>query len=159
MALIILLARYGIHPDAVVGHSSGEIAAAFASGLITANEAMLIAYYRGQAVAKLDVTSKPGAMAAVGLGPEATVPYLVPGVVVGCENSPSSATITGDAAAVKSVMQAIKEDDPDALVRELRVDRAYHSREFPHGTDGITSRPPLSVLDSSFTTIGSSTIC
>lgn len=129
VALVILLAKYGIHPDAVVGHSSGEIAAAFASGLITADEAMLVAYYRGQAVAKLDVASHPGAMAAVGLSPEATVPYLVPGAVVGCENSPHSTTITGDAAAVKSVMQAIKNDNPDVLVRELRVDRAYHSRK------------------------------
>ncbi|KAG6358629.1 hypothetical protein INS49_012147 [Diaporthe citri] len=126
VALVILLAKYGIHPDAVVGHSSGEIAAAFTSGLITANEAMLIAYYRGQAVANLDVVSHPGSMSAVGLSPEATVPYLVPGVVFCCENSPSSTTITGDAAAVKSVMQAIKKDNPDALVHHMgNISSAY----------------------------------
>lgn len=85
--MVILLDKYGIHPDTVVGHSSGEIAAAFASGLITADEAMLIAYARGQAVAKLDVVSHPGAMAAIGLSAKATVLYLVPGVVVGCETA------------------------------------------------------------------------
>lgn len=141
---MILLGKYGIHPNAVVGHSSGEIAAAFASGLITANEAMLISYYRGQAVAQLDVVSHPGAMAAVGLGQEATVPYLLPGAVVGCENSPSSTTITGDAPAVKSVMQAIKTDDPDVFVRELRVDRAYHSRKLPQSTITTILRPLFS---------------
>ena len=102
---------------------------------------MLIAYYRGQAVAKLNVGSHSGAMAAVGLGLEATALYLLPGVVIGCENSPSSTTITGDARAVKSVMQAIKNDNPDALVRELRLDRAYHSRESSQITTTTTSRP------------------
>lgn len=124
-----------------MGHSSGEIAAAFASGLITANDAMVIAYYRGQAVSRLDVVSNPGAMAAVGLSPEDTAPYLVPGVVVGCENSPSSTTITGDAVAVESVMEAIKKDNPDALARMLRVDRAYHSRELPLPSSILTSFP------------------
>lgn len=113
----------------VVGHSSGEIAAAFAAGLITANEAILVAYYRGKAVAQAASASTRGAMAAVGLGPGTVTPFLRPGVVVGCENSPASTTITGDSEAVKGVMRAVKKEHPEALVRQLKVDNAYHSCE------------------------------
>lgn len=129
LALVDLLASYGVTPGAVVGHSSGEIAAAYASGAITANEAIAIAYYRGKVMLSVDSTRKPGGMAAVGLGREEVEPYLASGVLIGCENSPESTTLTGDKDALEGVMQKIKEANPDILVRALQVDRAYHSRE------------------------------
>lgn len=129
IALVELLAHWGVHSDAVIGHSSGEIAAAFSAGLITAKEAIIISYHRGLAVTYPEdpAPSCPGGMAAVGLSPEVVSRYLRPGVLVGCENSPSSTTITGDCDAVESVVQLIKEEHPDALARLLHVDRAYHS--------------------------------
>jgi len=78
-------------------------------------------------MAELDSVKAPGAMAAVGLGPEDVAPYLRPGVAVGCENSPSSTTLTGDRNALELVVQQIKNALPDILVRMLNVDRAYHS--------------------------------
>lgn len=127
VALAKLLQTYGIRPESVVGHSSGEIAAAYACGSITLREAIIIAYYRGKVL--LDIDPTIGSMAAVGLGKEAAEPYLVPGVRIGCENSPQSVTLTGDAVSVKAVVDRIKLDSPDTFARLLQVDRAYHSRK------------------------------
>ncbi|CAK3992631.1 polyketide synthase [Lecanosticta acicola] len=125
VALVDLLATFNIKPAAVVGHSSGELAAAYAAGAITAREAIIAAYHRG-AVSKLQ--SKAGAMAAIGMGREEIKKYLtVPGVVIACENSPKSVTISGDASAVKEVVANIKKADDDVLARLLKVDKAYHS--------------------------------
>ncbi|KAL0930356.1 polyketide synthase [Colletotrichum truncatum] len=114
----------GLQPFAVVGHSSGEIAAAYASGRLTANEAIFAAYYRGVAS---DEVTKIGAMAAVGMGRSKTSPFLVPGVVIACENSPSSVTISGDADRVEGVLSEIRKQYPDTLARLLKVEKAYHS--------------------------------
>ncbi|KAH0434137.1 KR domain-containing protein [Colletotrichum camelliae] len=114
----------GIQPFAVVGHSSGEMAAAYATGRLTANEAIIAAYYRG--VASSEVT-KIGAMAAVGMGRAKTAPFLIPGVVIACENSPSSVTISGDAERVENVLSEIRSAYPEVLARLLKVEKAYHS--------------------------------
>lgn len=128
VALVDLLKTYNITPEAATGHSSGEIAAAYASGAITLKEAIIIAYYRGKVL--LDVDPSIGGMAAIGLGTEQVLPYLLPGVLVGCENSPNSVTLTGDKSTLEAIIQKIKSENPDVLARALQVDRAYHSREF-----------------------------
>ena len=128
VALVDLLQSWGIYPAAVTGHSSGEIAAAYASGALTAQEAISCAFYRGLVMTSLDEAQK-GGMAAIGLGRDEVLPCLVfDGVSIGCENSPSSTTLTGDLEALEQTMSLIREKHPDALVRALRVDRAYHSR-------------------------------
>lgn len=127
IALVDLLCLYGIKPVAVLGHSSGEIAAAYACGAITAQEAIAIGYYRGKVMASLDSAKFPGGMAAVGLGPDKVAQYLRPGVTVGCENSPSSTTLTGKREVLELVVDDIKNALPDVFVRVLNVDRAYHS--------------------------------
>ncbi|KAG6168183.1 Type I Iterative PKS [Claviceps purpurea] len=126
IALVDTLRAAGIVPHAVVGHSSGEIAAAYAAGALTAEEAITAAHYRGAATTKQE---KPGTMAAIGMGWEETGKYLVvvPGVAIACDNSPQSVTISGDVDAVKSVVAAIKKDRPQILARLLQVDKAYHS--------------------------------
>lgn len=115
-------------PDSVVGHSSGEIGAAYAAGAITAESAIKIAYYRGR-ISKF--ARKDGAMVAVGLGPQVVGPYLVDGAVIACENSSTSVTVSGDEIAVDEVAAKVRELHPDVLVRRLRVQQAYHSRKFP----------------------------
>ncbi|EFQ30441.1 hypothetical protein CGRA01v4_09982 [Colletotrichum graminicola] len=74
----------------------------------------------------LAVDGVQGGMAAVGLGPEQLTTYLVKGVLVGCENSPESTPLTGDKDKLDGVLRRVKEAYPDVLVRELKVDRAYH---------------------------------
>ncbi|EUC40640.1 hypothetical protein COCMIDRAFT_9515 [Bipolaris oryzae ATCC 44560] len=124
IALVDLFRTWNVKPDAVVGHSSGEIAAAYATNGLTKKEAVLAAYFRGL------ITSKKlaeGAMAAVGLGPDQVRKLLKPGVVVACENSPSSTTISGDRNAVEEFIANLREESPDVFVRPLQVDNAYHS--------------------------------
>jgi acyl transferase domain-containing protein len=130
IALFNLLAkRFGITPSAVVGHSSGETAAAYAAGAITMRAAILIAYLKGKAVASLEGT---GAMAAIALPRSLVTPYLTTtSVVLACENSPKNVTLAGDDAAVSEVMSRIHEDHPEVLCRRLRVSIPYHSREDP----------------------------
>ncbi|KAK2057644.1 putative polyketide synthase [Colletotrichum caudatum] len=124
IGIVHLLRSWNVQPVAVVGHSSGEIAAAYAAGLLTLDAAMAAAYYRGQ-VTRQQLRS--GAMAAVGLGPCAVKEYLETGVVVACENSATSSTLSGDADVLDSVLERIKLDRPGCFVRKLKVDKAYHS--------------------------------
>ncbi|RHZ46920.1 uncharacterized protein CDV56_103490 [Aspergillus thermomutatus] len=122
IALVNLLRDWGILPCAVVGHSSGEIAAAYAAGAISASTAIAVAYPRGRA---MDALTKRGAMAAVGLGHNEVKPYLRDGVVVACENSPKSVTISGDEQVLDSVLQALEAEE--IFCRRLAVKVAYHS--------------------------------
>ncbi|TVY84105.1 Highly reducing polyketide synthase FUM1 [Lachnellula suecica] len=124
VAIVNLLRTWGVTPAAVAGHSSGEIAAAYATGTLTKREAVLAAYFRGFATKE---KLADGAMAAVGLGADQVRPYLTKGVVVACENSPSSTTISGDREAVECLITVLQRDLPEVFVRALQVDNAYHS--------------------------------
>ncbi|CCF35610.1 hypothetical protein CH063_01342 [Colletotrichum higginsianum] len=71
VCLVDLLNSWGIHPSAVASHSSGEIAAAYAAGALTFEEALGVAYFRGHLTEKHHSASRvPGGMMAVGLGAE-----------------------------------------------------------------------------------------
>jgi acyl transferase domain-containing protein len=124
ISLVNTLASIGVIPAAVVGHSSGEIAGAYASGAITAKEAITLAFHRGAAT---KLQTKAGAMAAIGLGRDEVEKFLMSGVIIACENSPKSVTLSGDAEKVKAVVASIKDAKPDILARLLKVDKAYHS--------------------------------
>ncbi|RAL13936.1 polyketide synthase [Aspergillus homomorphus CBS 101889] len=122
VALVNLLREWGVTPSLVVGHSSGEIAAAYASGAISAETAIAIAYNRGQAV---DAVRTPGAMAAVGLGAEEAKPFIREGVVVACENSPRSVTLSGDKEILEDIICELEVEE--IFCRRLAVNVAYHS--------------------------------
>ncbi|KAL3456975.1 hypothetical protein BJX64DRAFT_296261 [Aspergillus heterothallicus] len=124
IVLLNILLSWGIKPSSVVGHSSGEIAAAYAAGAITARSAIIIAYYRGRLAKQMEGR---GAMLAVGLGRQEVTPYLEDGVIIGCENSPNSVTLSGDSDAIDKVTDVIQKSFPDSLCRRLRVSTAYHS--------------------------------
>jgi acyl transferase domain-containing protein/NADPH:quinone reductase-like Zn-dependent oxidoreductase/2-polyprenyl-3-methyl-5-hydroxy-6-metoxy-1,4-benzoquinol methylase len=124
IALVDVLRVIGVQPYAVVGHSSGEMAAAYAGGRLTAREAIIAAYYRGVVSGQV---STLGCMAAIGMSFDETAQYLEDGVVIACENSPSSVTISGDLKPVNNVLSKIQASNPDVLVRVLKVDKAYHS--------------------------------
>ena len=109
----------------MVGHSSGEIAAAYAARAISFREAVIISYYRGFVIKNL---CSAGAMTAIGLGADAASKFLKEGVVIACENSPKNVTLAGDREEINKVVGAIKKSYPDVLVRTLKVNVAYHSR-------------------------------
>ena len=68
-------------------------------------------------------------MAAIGLGRTQVESYLRPGVIVGCENSPYSVTLSGETLVLEQIMGDIRMDHPDVLVRAILVECAYHSRK------------------------------
>lgn len=123
VALVKLLREWGVTPKACVGHSSGEIAAAYGAGAITETQAILAAYFRGVAV---DMLTQRGTMLAVGLGPEEVESYLEAGIRIACYNSPQSVTLSGDEDAAARVKAKLEADS--VFVRALRTSgRAYHS--------------------------------
>jgi len=79
VCVVNLLRSLGVFPSAVVGHSSGEIAGAYAANAITADEAIIISYYRGLATSSC---KRSGGMAAVGMGRAEVGLYLRRGVVI-----------------------------------------------------------------------------
>ncbi|BCS03320.1 type I polyketide synthase [Aspergillus luchuensis] len=128
IALVCLLDSWGIRPAAVVGHSSGEIAAAFAAGRLSLGEAITAAYYRGYAVA---LDTGDGAMAAVGLSKseaDAAIKEMSLGgqANVACVNSPESVTVSGDRDAVQHLVETLA--GRGTFARTLKTGgRAYHS--------------------------------
>ncbi|CAG8232080.1 unnamed protein product [Penicillium salamii] len=131
IALVDLLASWEIYPDSVTGHSSGEIPAAYAAGALTMKDAMTVALNRGLLATQLLDHPIKGTMMAVGLSVEEVQRYLdliPPGqLVVGCINSPSSVTISGDATALEELEKVLKFHS--IFTKRLEVGVAYHS---PH---------------------------
>ena len=134
IALVDLLHDIGIYPTAVVGHSSGEIAAAYSYGAISAKTALKIAYCRGVVAAHLvKSAARRGAMLAVGLSAvdiqtyvdEITVQSGTSGLTIACINSPRNVTVSGDAAQIESLKSLL--DEKKIFARKLLVDVAYHS--------------------------------
>ncbi|RYP64846.1 hypothetical protein DL769_006521 [Monosporascus sp. CRB-8-3] len=130
---MLRLAKVKLHT--VVGHSSGEIGAAYAAGYLTARDAIIIAYYRGFHTTRL--ASSPngdnikGAMIAVGTSMEdakelCEMEEFVGRLGIAASNSSSSTTISGDEDAIAE-LQIILEDEKK-FNRRLKVDKAYHSK-------------------------------
>lgn len=130
IALVELLGSVGIRPDTVIGHSSGEIAAAYAAGALSHKEALKVSYRRGRIsdISGCLSTSK-GAMLAVSLGEDAANQMCssveLGEVKVACINSPSSTTLSGDESGILQLQKAL--DDRSVFNRRLNVDLAYHS--------------------------------
>ena len=125
IALVNALRRLYVRPSAVMGHSSGEIAAAYASGALSLRAALIFAFYRGFATKGQTIS---GGMAAIGLGAQEIRSLLPKGVVIACENSEESTTVSGDLIALDGFLAQMGTEKPDTLARKLKVDMAYHSR-------------------------------
>ncbi|KAL4890134.1 ketoacyl-synt-domain-containing protein [Aspergillus ambiguus] len=133
IALVDLLTAFDVCPTAVVGHSSGEIAAAYAIGALSREDALLTAYHRGR-LSSLIMEFNPelrGGMLAASLSERDATSYIqrvTKGhLVVACVNSPASVTISGDLAAIRELESELKTNN--IFARQLKVDTAYHS---PH---------------------------
>ncbi|KAI0868558.1 hypothetical protein GGS24DRAFT_513175 [Hypoxylon argillaceum] len=146
VALVQLLKSFGIVPAAVVGHSSGEIAAAFAAGALCLQSACKVAYYRGKAADRIRREAEtPGAMMAVNLA-EADVPsYLskaissqdeIGNVVVACVNSPSNCTLSGPEGSIDFLKERLEEDG--IFARKLNTGVAYHSAMMESAVEELT---------------------
>ncbi|RMZ80672.1 hypothetical protein DV738_g2743, partial [Chaetothyriales sp. CBS 135597] len=132
VALVDLLRNWSVKFSAVVGHSSGEIAAAYASGAISRESAWKIAYYRGELSSRL-AKSSDGSMLAVGISCEAVQRYIdlildqtqENTLVVACINSPCNVTVSGKSQSIDHLKAILDADS--VMNRKLLVENAYHS--------------------------------
>ncbi|OJJ42361.1 hypothetical protein ASPZODRAFT_170169 [Penicilliopsis zonata CBS 506.65] len=131
--LVDILRASGISFAAVVGHSSGEIGAAYAAGLLSASDAIRIAYYRGvhaQRAASPSPHSPRGGMIAVGADRQTAAALCASlqfdgRLQIAAVNSASSITLSGDLDAVDEAEALLKTQG--MFARKLKVDTAYHS--------------------------------
>ncbi|KAI0973103.1 hypothetical protein F4678DRAFT_478311 [Xylaria arbuscula] len=131
IGLVDILHSLGIELAAVVGHSSGEIAAAYAAGIVTAEDGIRIAYYRGvHARLAGGMSGAPGSMLAAGMGLIGAQAFveslsLKSRLSVAASNSAASVTLSGDADAIHEAKKML--DGEKKFARVLQVDTAYHS--------------------------------
>ncbi|KAK2031617.1 hypothetical protein LX32DRAFT_650573 [Colletotrichum zoysiae] len=139
--LVDILRAADVRFHAVVGHSGGEIAAAYAARFLCARGAIVIACYRGLHCTRASNSNGQGvkgAMLAAGTSPEDATELcedeeFAGRIGIAAINSSSSVTISGDEDAVAEV-EAILEDEKK-FNRRLRVDVAYHSKHMIPGYD------------------------
>ena len=136
IALVEELRSWGITPSKVVGHSSGEIAAAFTIGALSHRDAIAAAYFRGKAAARLQSSKAIGGkgikstvgMMAVGCSREEAEDLLTQAnlhATIACINSPSNVTLSGDSGTLEAFREICEVQS--IFARKLKVDVAYHS--------------------------------
>jgi acyl transferase domain-containing protein/NAD(P)-dependent dehydrogenase (short-subunit alcohol dehydrogenase family)/acyl carrier protein len=114
----------GVEPAAILGHSVGEVTAAYVAGVLSLEDAIRVAYHRSRVQKQ---AAGLGTMLAVGLG-EADATALLRsrgGVSIAAVNSPSSLTLSGDAAELQAI--ALDLTASGVFNRFLQVEVAYHS--------------------------------
>ncbi|WP_018499847.1 type I polyketide synthase [Parafrankia discariae] len=146
--LIRLWESVGVRPDAVVGHSQGEIAAAYAAGALSLADAAAVVALRSQAIAA--GLAGRGAMAAVALPVPAVADRLAPfgdRVELAAVNGPASVVLAGEPAALDELVAAL--DAEGVRARRIPVDYASHSRQVERisgvliqALAGLDPRPP-----------------
>ncbi|KAL9018351.1 MAG: hypothetical protein Q9185_004320 [Variospora sp. 1 TL-2023] len=139
MAIVDLLKDWNIEPSVTLGHSSGEIAAAYAAGRLTARNAIVIAYLRGLA---LSHNSQDGTMLAVGITESefaATVITDHSNVAIACHNSPENLTLSGSTHDVLAIKDTL--DNRNIFNRTLATGgNAYHSNHMKSIGPGYEDR-------------------
>ncbi|MFJ4526710.1 beta-ketoacyl synthase N-terminal-like domain-containing protein, partial [Streptomyces sp. NPDC088810] len=149
VGLAAVWASVGVVPDAVVGHSQGEIAAACVAGALSLEDAARIVAVRSQVIA--GELAGRGGMASVALSETEAGERITAWdgrVEVAAVNGPSSVVIAGDAGALDEALAALEADG--VRVRRVAVDYASHTRHVEAIEDalaeafaGIRSQAPV----------------
>lgn len=147
VGLLALWQSWGIQPAAVIGHSAGEVAAAYAAGILSFADAVKVIYHRSRLQYR---TTGEGKMLAVGLPYQDIDVYLADrhdNVSLAAVNSPTSLTLSGDAHVLGEIEKTLKAQG--VFARFLQTDIPYHSpkmdplqEELLSGLQDITCHPP-----------------
>ncbi len=145
VALSAVWQSLGVRPDAVVGHSQGEIAAACVSGALSLADAAKVVARRAAAVRELP----GGRMAAVALSRDDVSPHLGGGrgrLWLAADNGPHSTVVSGDPGAIGALLDEL--GDRGVRATGLAVDYASHSAHvdglrdhLSKALDGLEPRP------------------
>ncbi|MFE3441608.1 SDR family NAD(P)-dependent oxidoreductase [Nocardia sp. NPDC059180] len=147
IALAELLASLGVRPDAVAGHSLGEVAAAAVSGALTLEDAARVVVARSRALARLDGS---GAMAVLEAEPDQVALMVEPlraSVGIAAINGPRSVVVSGQTRSVDTVVRRARRRG--IFARRVAVEFAAHSPqveavlpEFGAAIKDIVARTP-----------------
>jgi acyl transferase domain-containing protein/surfactin synthase thioesterase subunit len=134
VALVSLWQSWGIQPSAVVGHSLGEVAAAYTAGALSLEAAIQVVYHRGRLMQQ---GTGHGKMAAVELSLAEAEARLVPYVdrlAIAAINSPTSVVLSGEPEALESVLSDLQQEN--IFTKLLPVNYAFHSPQMePFGAE------------------------
>ena len=121
IALFSLIQHWGISPNMVIGHSLGEVAAAYVAGTMTLEECVVSIFHRTVTMTKM---SGIGAMAASRLSPQESELFCskYDNLYVACYNSPDSVTLSGD----RDTIMRLAEQNPK-MYKVIRVKAAFHT--------------------------------
>ena len=120
-ALAQLLMGWGIEPQALAGHSVGELVAATVAGVFSLPDALVLVAARG----RLMQAMPPGAMLAVPLPEAELTARLEPGLEIAAVNGRTASVVSGPAEHVEALQQRLTGDG--VAVRRLRTSHAFHS--------------------------------
>ena len=136
VALAEVWKSWGIVPGAVVGHSAGEMAAAYTAGALSLEDAVKVSYHRS----RLQSEALPGKIIAVGMGPEELTRLLADyggELDLAAVNSPVSCTVAGGAEAIVALSERLQRDQVFARILSFAV--AYHSAKMEPIREELTS--------------------
>ncbi|GAA2042501.1 hypothetical protein GCM10009839_51590 [Catenulispora yoronensis] len=122
VALVEMLTAAGVRPDAVAGHSVGEIAAAWAAGVLSLEDACRLVATRARLMQALP---EGGAMCSIAATEAEVLETLTGNVAIGAVNGPMATVVSGDAAEVDAIAELWR--GRERRVRPLRVSHAFHS--------------------------------
>ncbi|MBS4097055.1 MAG: SDR family NAD(P)-dependent oxidoreductase [Sulfuricella sp.] len=125
VALAALLEAWGITPDAIVGHSAGEVAAAHVSGALSLEDAVRVIFHRSRLQHQ---TEGQGRILAAGISPQTAEKYLAgreAAVSLGAVNSPNSIALAGDEAVLDAIAAELA--DEKIASKKLYGKVPYHS--------------------------------
>ncbi len=134
------LARYGVHPKVIVGHSVGEVSAAYVSGMLSLEDAVKVSYHRAWLQAG---TAGSGGMLAVALSEAEVLEWITEraDLCIAAVNSPSGVTLAGTHSAIAELSDELT--SLGVFTRQLRVEVPYHS----HLMDPILSKLTRALAD------------
>ena len=120
-SLAQLWIKWGVEPEAMIGHSAGEYVAACVSGVFSLQDALKIIALRGKLFNELP----PGAMLSVAMPASALAPFVGENVSLASINTPSHCVLSGSIDSMARVREELSRRDID--VQLLPVGRAGHS--------------------------------
>ncbi|ORA16970.1 polyketide synthase [Mycobacterium angelicum] len=127
VSLAELWKSVGVRPDAVIGHSQGEIAAAYVAGALSLRDAAKVVTLRSKLLTGL---AGPGGMVSIACGAEKAQELLAPfgdRIGVAAVNGRSAVVVSGEIAALEELIQQCTEQE--LRTRRIDVDYASHSVE------------------------------